>query len=1069
MLVLGGISVMLAQRTVTGTISDDAGEALIGASVLVKGTDNGTVTGIDGSYTVNVPEGANTLIISYTGFKSEEIVLSASNVVNCTMVEAAELLSEVVVTALGVQRDEKAVGFAVQQVDGDAIERSGSTSALQALRGKAAGVNIVRASGAAGGGSRIVIRGQTSITGNNQALIVIDGVRVDNSSLQTGARTAGVANSNRLMDLNPNDIASVNVLKGASATALYGVDGANGVVVITTKKGTATNGKKFDISVGSNVTMDNITQMPFTQDTYAQGAGGVYRGPETGASTSWGPALSTLSFDGDTDYAFDPNGRLVDGTGIQPYDNVSNYFQTGITWNNNVAVSGGGDVATFRFSFSDMSQEGVIPNNTFDRTTFKLASTLKLTEKLRVSSSVNYTKSAANRIQQGSNTSGLMLGLLRTPSSFDNSGGVADPVNDEAAYRFPDGTQRNYRGGGGYDNPFWTSNLTPRVDDLDRMFGNVKLDYDLHKWAQFKANIGGDFYNDRRTQKFELNSRTAPSGRIIEDQYSVRTVDSYFSMNGGDNITEDFGVNYLVGVNLNSRTQNNFFTTGDGLSFINFVDISNSSTVVSDDNNQNRKTAGFYGSVDLSYKGFLYLGATARKDYVSTLIVPGAFDEANIGFLYPSANLGFVFSELMENDDVLSFGKFRLSYAEVGGGAPNPYSTSTVFVASAPGDGWADGLSFPFKGTTGFTLSNQLGNPLLNPERTKTWEAGLDLRFFQGRLGLDVTAYQNKSENQILPVDLAGSTGYTSAVLNAGSLEGQGVEVVLNLNPVRTQDFRWDVLVNFDHNETTVVALAEGLKTLQIGGFTGTGIYHVEGQPYGQIFGGAYATTGIGTDADDGVTIPAGDVVLNNDIFSNEYGYQTVDPTLRVLGDPNPDFTVGINNSISYKDLSFSFLLDWKQGGQMWNGTMWALTFFGRAETTDVNAVSNASRNDYVIYEGVQGAEGGASNISTPYGQPYWTSSVGGFGNADQGFVQSTTWFRVREATLSYNVSPKLFEGTFIEGGSIYANARNLFLWTPYQGVDPETSLSGTNNAQGFDYFNMPGTRSWTVGLNLSF
>jgi len=602
MLVLGGISVMLAQRTVTGTISDDAGEALIGASVLVKGTDNGTVTGIDGSYTVNVPEGANTLIISYTGFKSEEIVLSASNVVNCTMVEAAELLSEVVVTALGVQRDEKAVGFAVQQVDGDAIERSGSTSALQALRGKAAGVNIVRASGAAGGGSRIVIRGQTSITGNNQALIVIDGVRVDNSSLQTGARTAGVANSNRLMDLNPNDIASVNVLKGASATALYGVDGANGVVVITTKKGTATNGKKFDISVGSNVTMDNITQMPFTQDTYAQGAGGVYRGPETGASTSWGPALSTLSFDGDTDYAFDPNGRLVDGTGIQPYDNVSNYFQTGITWNNNVAVSGGGDVATFRFSFSDMSQEGVIPNNTFDRTTFKLASTLKLTEKLRVSSSVNYTKSAANRIQQGSNTSGLMLGLLRTPSSFDNSGGVADPVNDEAAYRFPDGTQRNYRGGGGYDNPFWTSNLTPRVDDLDRMFGNVKLDYDLHKWAQFKANIGGDFYNDRRTQKFELNSRTAPSGRIIEDQYSVRTVDSYFSMNGGDNITEDFGVNYLVGVNLNSRTQNNFFTTGDGLSFINFVDISNSSTVVSDDNNQNRKTAGFYGSVDLSYK-----------------------------------------------------------------------------------------------------------------------------------------------------------------------------------------------------------------------------------------------------------------------------------------------------------------------------------------------------------------------------------------------------------------------------------------------------------------------------------
>jgi len=307
---------------------------------------------------------------------------------------------------------------------------------------------------------------------------------------------------------------------------------------------------------------------------------------------------------------------------------------------------------------------------------------------------------------------------------------------------------------------------------------------------------------------------------------------------------------------------------------------------------------------------------------------------------------------------------------------------------------------------------------------------------------LDVTYYQNKSNDQILPVDLAGTTGYTSAVLNAGSLEGKGVEVVLNANPVKTKDFRWDVLVNFDANETTIVELADGLETLQIGGFTGTGIYHVAGQPYGQIFGGAYATTGVGTDADDGVTIPAGDVVINDNIFDNEFGFQAVDPTLRVIGDPNPDFTVGINNSLTYKDLTFSFLLDWKQGGQMWN----------------------------VIYEGNLGSDGSsASNVSIPYGQPYWNSSVGGFGSADQGFVQSTTWFRVREATMSYNMNPNWFKGTFLEGGSVYANARNLFLWTPYQGVDPETSLTGTGNGQGFEYFNMPNTRSFTVGLNLKF
>ncbi len=1065
------LGTMLAQRTITGTLTDEAGEALIGASIVVKGAEGvGTTSDIDGSFSLEVPAGYDVLIFSYTGYGTREETLGVSNVLNISLVEGVTV-GEVVVTALGIQRDEKAVGYAVQQVGSDAIEKSGSSTALQALRGKAAGVNIVKSSGAAGGGTRILIRGQTSITGNNQALIVIDGIRVDNSSFQTEGNTAGVANSNRLMDVNPADIASVNVLKGAAATALYGVDGANGVVVITTKRGTSGKGKKFSVDIGSSITMDNVTALPATQDTYGQGSGGGILHPESGASGSWGPALSTLSRDGDTNYAYDPNGRLVAGSGVQPYDNVGNFFQTGLTWNTNVAISGGSEEASFRFSFSDMTQEGVIPNNQFDRSTFKLVGDLKLTDKLKISSSVNYTRSTANRIQQGSNTSGLMLGLLRTPASFDNAGGSSDPVNDEAAYRFADGRQRNYRGGGGYDNPFWTVNLTPRIDELNRMFGNVKVDYNLHQWANFSMNIGADFYNDRRKALFELNSRTAPSGRIIEDQFNNRIIDTYFSLNGGDNLTDDLSLNYLIGTNLNSSSLNNFYTTGDGLSFSNFVDLSNVSSFNSDDNNQERKTAGFFGSIDLAYKNFLYLGITGRQDYVSTLIVPGLdeFNSGDIGFFYPSVNLGFVFSEFLENNDVLSFGKLRLSYAEVGGGAPSPYSTSTVFVAAAPGDGWADGINFPFKGATGFTLSNQLGNPNLEPERTSTIEAGLDLRFFNGRLGLDVTYYQNESNDQILPVDLAGTTGYTSAVLNAGSLEGKGVEIVLNANPIKTKDFSWNLLVNFDANETTVTELAEGLESLQIGGFSGTGIYHVAGQPYGQIFGGAYARTGIGGASDDGVTIPDGDVVINNDVFSGEYGYQTVDPSLRVIGDPNPDFTVGINNSLTYKDLTFSFLLDWKQGGQMWNGTAWALTFFGRAATTDVNDITGANRDDNVVYEGALGSEGGANNVSIPYGQNYWGSSVGGFGSADEGFVQSTTWFRLREATLAYNLNPNWFTGTFIEGGSIYANGRNLLLWTPYQGVDPETSLTGTGNGQGFEYFNMPNTRSFTVGLNLKF
>ncbi len=1068
MLVLFGVGSMLAQRTVQGTVTAEDGEPLIGASVLVKGTTVGTTTDYDGKYSLTVPEGNNTLVFSYTGYETQEITLGASNVVDVVMSEGITL-ETAVVTALGVQREEKAVGFAVQEVDATAIERSGASKTLDALNGKAAGVNIIRASGAAGGGTRIVIRGQTSLTGNNQALIVIDGVRVDNSTFQSEGSHAGVANTNRLADLNPNDIESISVLKGAAATALYGVDGARGVVVITTKKGRGVDGKKFKVDLNSSVSFSQVTQITPTQTEYAQGWAGVYYPPETGVSTSWGPPVSELAWDGATDYEYDPNGRIVPAddpnakTPVTPYDNIGTFFQTGVAFSNNVAVSGGSDVANFRFSYGNYSEEGVVPKNTFDRNTFKLASDLKLTDRLSMSASANFSKTNGRRIQQGSNTSGLMLGLLRTPVTFDNSGGFDDPANTEAAYRFPDGRQRNYRGGGGYDNPYWIINLAPRFDEVNRLFGHVKVDYKLHPWATLSANLGTDWYSDRREQQFEINSRTAPSGRIFEDNFFFRNTDVYLNLNGNGNLTDDITFGYLVGTNMYDRHLENLYTIGNGLSFQNFVHISNASDVQSSRALQKSREIGFYGSVDFGWKGLFYLTATARQDYVSSLIVPGKpFKLSDIGFFYPSISGSFVFSELLPSDDILSFGKLRLSYAQVGGGPPSPYSTSTPFVSATAGDGWADDIQFPFNGVTGFTLSGRLGNPNLEPERTTNQEVGVDLRFFKGRLGLDVSYYTMLSKNQILPVDLVGSTGYTSAVLNSGTLSSKGFEVVLSATPVRKRDFGWDVLVNFTQNETTVEKLAEGLEALQIGGFTGTGVFHIEGQPFGVIYGGAYLRDNAGTDADDGLTIPDGNILINDDPTSGEYGYQQPDPTLRVLGDPNPDFLVGITNTFRYKSLSLSFLIDWKQGGQMWNGTMWALTFFGRAQITAEN------RDKIVVFDGVL-SDGSPNNIPVQVGNNYWTSSVGGFGSVDESFVQSTTWVRLREVTLSWDFNPKWFSGTFVQGGSLVVNGRNLYFWTPYLGVDPETSLQGTGNAQGFEYFNMPSTRSVSVGLNLSF
>jgi len=664
------IGMAQAQRTVSGVVLDNSGESLIGANVVVQGTSIGTVTDIDGSFEIEVPNDRNALIVSFTGYTTQEVDITNQSNIDITLLEG-EILDEIVVTALGIKKTEKAVGYAVQQVTSDDITRSGASNAVEALRGKAAGVNMVRSSGAAGAGTNILIRGQTSLTGNNQALIVVDGVKINNSTIYTEARTAGTAQSSRSMDINP-------------------------VIVITTKRGGQDAEQKVKVDVSTRLSFDRISGVPQLQNTYAQGSRGAYRSPETGASTSWGPNLSDLRYDGATDYPYDPNGRLVlesDPTaGSQvpsAYDNIGNFFQTGQTQENSLAISGGSTNSNFRFSMSSLNQEGVIPLNTYERYTFQLSSDLKVSDKIDISSTFNYVLTDNRKIQQGSNTSGLMLGLLRTPPSFDNSFGLADAINDNRSYVLPTGGQRNYRGGGGYDNPFWVINNAAGFDNVNRFYGSLKVDYRLHSWANLSLNVGTDTWNDNRRQEYEIGSRTNAGGRIIEDQYFFRNIDAYLNLTGSGKLSEDLGLSYLAGINLYDERRNNIFTQGDGLSFPGFLHISNAAQVQSNNTDRNLRNAGFYGSVSFDYKNFLYLTGTGRLDYVSTLIDPDNFNKDAISFFYPSVNMGFVFSELLENNSFLSFGKLRLSYAEVGGGAPNPYGTSTTFVNGSFGDGWS--------------------------------------------------------------------------------------------------------------------------------------------------------------------------------------------------------------------------------------------------------------------------------------------------------------------------------------------------------------------------------------------
>jgi TonB-linked SusC/RagA family outer membrane protein len=1072
---------VFGQKTITGVVSDVNGEPLIGANVLAQGTTTGTITDLDGNFVLEMPESINILIVSYTGFESKTIDITGLSSITVTLAEG-RVLDEVVVTALGVSREEKALGYAVQQVDSRTIQDANVVSAIDALAGAAAGVQITSSSGAAGASSRIVLRGQTSFNGNNEALLVIDGVRMNNDENTTERSLGGVAYSNRAMDLNPNDIESVSILKGAAATALYGLEGARGVVLITTKSGQK-GGLKVDVN--ANLTFSQINNVTGLQDEYVQGSGGTWQGPETGQSGSWGPHKDDVSYDG-SEYAYDNNGRLVtDGSGsaFTPYDNIDNFFRTGVTRNLNIAFSGGNDQSNYRFSFGNSSEQGVIPKNTFNRYNVGLkVGSAMYDNKLNVSFSANYANSGGRRIQQGSNTSGVMLGLLRTPISFDNANGFDRAENEVSSYQFADFSQRNYRGGGGYDNPFWIVNNAPFNDEVNRFLGSTNLSYSFHDWFSLNATLGLDAYSDNRIQRFEVGSRNVPGGQVIEDNYNYRHTDFYFTAKGQGEIAPKITLSYTAGINLYNEELKQNYIQGDGLNFPGFMQLGNTANISSQIVNTDQRTAGIFGTVDFGYDNWVYLTLSGRNDYSSTLINPfGEFSAGDISFFYPAVSLGIVFSEKVDIPG-LSFGKIRASYAEVGGGAPSPYLTSTPFILPIQNagtindvnDGWTNGLGFPFMGTSGFVLNGVAGNPTLTPSRTKDIELGLDLSFLNDRIGIDITGYTRESVDQIIPINIANSTGFQRAVVNSGELATVGGEVVLNLNPIRKDNMSLDLGFNFSSWRTTVEALPEGVPNQYLDGFSSTGAYNIAPETdengniittyqYGQLLGGAFQRVNTDNGTFDGNMPynPDGALVINNDPTSSGYGYPLVDPTQRVIGNPNPDWLLGINATFRYENLSISALFDIREGGDIWNGTKGALTFFGRSELTE-------NRGTVTVFDGVL-PDGTANNIAVPLDQGWYQGNGGGFGAVAEHFIEDGSFRRLRFVTIAYDLGNELNIAGF-DKFSVSVTGRNLFLSTPYTGFDPELSLVGSSsNGQGLDYFQMPNTRSIAIGLNATF
>ncbi|MEM6298784.1 MAG: SusC/RagA family TonB-linked outer membrane protein, partial [Bacteroidota bacterium] len=961
-----------AQRTVTGTVTDNAGEALAGVSIQIKGTTEGTQTGFDGKYSIKVADGQNVLVFSFIGMTSKEVTLGeGQTTVDVTLADDAVTTDEVVITALGFEENRDRTASSSSNVAGEQLVQSGEPSLINSMAGKTSGINIVQSTGDPGAGSRIQIRGASTITGNLQPLIVIDGVPMFNDSFIGGGSNyvgsgGGVTQQSRLNDINPNDIESMEVLKGASAAALWGARAANGVIVIKTKSGRAGR-KSFSVNLRSSLSLDRINKEVDLQTNAGQGFGQLWA---PGTPFSWGDRIADRPggsdeqitdpndpgyqgyFDannGERYYAIpagtedNPNGGKNSRTIYNPHEEL---FETGVTWNNALSVSGGGEKGTFYVSFSDLDQDGIIrENSTFRRTTGRANVSRFLGDKFTLNANAGYTRTTSDRVQMGSNLSGLFLGGLRNAADFDASGYEGTYVNAnglafanrQRAYRNPLGANTNSI----YDNALWMMNNIRSTSEVDRVLGKLELVYEPLDWLNITGRVGVDAYSDLREDFFPvLSAGSNNGGRFTRQTITNRQVNADLIATGTFSLGTDVGLTALVGANYNHRRFDS--QSAESRQFINPLappQLGNAESLnqLSGNSESTIRSVGYFGSANFDYNDMIFVKLTGRYDIWSTF-----GSEAESGFFYPAAEAAWQFTSLLPESDVFSFGKLRASFGQVGT-APDPYLTATDFVVYNPDfagadGGWGGSVDAGAYGG-GFYESQAAGNNAIKPERKTEFEIGTDLRFMDDRIRLSATYYQNEITDAILPVALASSSGFTSQVRNAATMENRGIEIELDADVLKLGDFTWNLYGNWTRNRNEVTDLA-GTEALFLGGFTDGGSYAIVGEQLGAIFGSKWARN------DDG------SLALDADGFPFQAAEEGV------LGDPNPDFRAGVGSMFSYKNFSLNVLFDMSIGGDMWNGTKGALAYFGRAGYTgEFTTLTSDQANSLVTWFGTTVAD----------------------------------------------------------------------------------------------------------------
>jgi TonB-linked SusC/RagA family outer membrane protein len=1044
-LALSLLSGMAQTRLLTGTVSSsEDGLPIPGVSVSVKGTTTGTITDMNGIYTITVPESARMLVFSFVGMQAQDVPISSASKIDVVLKPDVIGVEEVVVTAMGIRREKKSLGYAVQEVNGDELSRAGNPNLSNALQGKVAGVQVKQASGMPGASSMVTVRGASSLTGNNQPLYVIDGMPVENTSM-FNVDVASADRTNRAVDINPNDIESINVLKGAAASALYGLRASNGVVVITTKSGMGSGQeyKKYRVSLNSSWTFDEPTVLPDLQSTYAQGDRGIFN---PNSSMSWGPKISQLG-----EYTNQQGQKET----ARVYDNVSPLFVTGINANNAVDLSYASDIGSFNTGIAYTDQSGIINPSAMDRWNAKFNGIFKVGSDLKVGASANYSQTHVVKIPAGSNLSNPLFTTYFAPRTYDLWG---------KPYKTADDPYKQYHYRSNMDNPRWSAEYNDLQEETKRVFGNMFFDYSPVKWMNLTYRLGIDNFVTDGKDKYELGSgdtggrsTVIPSGGRIEDfMYRQNQWNSNLSITFNKEIAPDLKASLALGNEIYDIRSRHLQVTGSGITIGGFSNMSNTVSQAVLEEVFKERVFGTYYNLSFSFKDMLFLNTTGRNDVVSNM------PSNNRSFFYPSVSAGFIFTELdaLKENKILPYGKLRVSFAQVGQAGPK-YATKTVYIkgGSANSGGFLDdGIEFPFGGYPAFTLDDDLKSSNLKPQNTMTYEVGADLKFVQNRIGLDYTYYYIDATDQIFFVPMAKSTGFDRELKNAGEVTTRGHEFVLTLKPVKTKDFDWTITTNFSKYKNEVVSLVEGADRIQAGfqNFEAVGAFAYVGSAFPVIWGSKFQR--------DEAT---GKIVVDSDSGSPTYGMPLTAPETGPIADVNPDFEIGFLNSFRYKNFTLSASIDWRQGGHMYSGLNYLGKLYGMLKETEdreSNHILDAMKGHLdedgnVVIDGV-------NDIQIQKGRTYWNNVIA---NITEANTYETTFIRLREVTLNWDLPKAWLKPVNISNLSLYAMGRNLLMITDYPNFDPESSTSTGNGTGAFEYVSLPNTKSVGFGVKITF